>query len=149
MPLPNTRVIHPDWSRHHRPVAEGAMTGECVITEAASTGTVAEFDETLGVSAPPTPTVVYRGICRVQRAIATESHPTIADREVTLRDYYVMLPVAAPGATQVEVNHIVEFTVMADDPTLVGRTMRVRGDRRGSLLWQRDLVCEDITPTSR
>jgi hypothetical protein len=149
VPLPNTRVIHPDWSNRNRPVAEGAMTGECIITEAASTGTVAEFDEVLGVSAVATATVVYRGICRVQRAIATESHPTVADREVTLRDYYVMLPVAGPGATQVAVNHIVEFSSMPDDPTLVGRTMRVRGDRRGSLLWQRDLVCEDITPTGR
>lgn len=149
MPLPNTRVIHPDWSNRNRPVAEGTMTGTCTITRAASTSTVPAFDEVLGVSIPPTPTAVYGGICRVQRAVASEAHPTVADREVTQRDYYVMLPVAQADAVEIQVNDIVTFNTMPDDPTLVGRVMRVRDVRAGSLLWQRDLVCEDTTPTTR
>lgn len=138
MPLPNTRVIPDGWSAHHRPTAEGAMTAEGIITRAASSGT-ALFDETLGISTPPAAIVVYDGVLRLQRSGADERQTTVADREVTIRDYQVSYPTS--GAPS-QGNDILTITACGDDPLLVGQTLRIRDARIGSLTWQRDYIAE-------
>jgi hypothetical protein len=139
MPLPNTRVIPTGWSAHHRPVAEGGMTAEGTITRAASTGTVAVFDEAAGVSVPPTPTVVYQGVLRLQRSGADEHQITVAGREVTIRDYTVSYPTNGQPS---QANDVLTITSCDDNPGLAGEKLRIRDARIGSLVWQRDYIAE-------
>lgn len=139
MPLPNTRVIPDGWSAHHRPTAEGGMTAEGTITRAPSTGTASVFDETLGISIPPTATVVYTGVLRLQRSGADERQAATADREVTIRDYQVSYPTSGNPA---QVNDIVTITACSDNAGLVGERLRIRDPRIGSLVWQRDYIAE-------
>ena len=140
MPLPNTKVIHPDWSAHHYAVADGQMTAEGTITRP---GTPV-FDELLGRNVLPAPGLIYDGPMRVQRVqpSAAAAARMVADREVVIREYQVGLPLSVNGvATKpVQVNDVV---------TVIGLVLRVRDIRDGSLLWQRDLSCEDIAPTTR
>lgn len=151
MPLPNTRVIPHGWSQHHRPTAEGQLTAECEIISYPSGGEPLVFDETLGYSTPAAPNILYRGPCRVQRLqpALSATELAIADREVIIREYMVVVPhdaVAVPGAA---VNDLVRITANPDDPTLIGGLLRIRDIRQGSLIWQRDLTCEDVSSTTR
>lgn len=149
MPLPNTRVIGDTWSRHHRPTATGAMTATGTIVRPPS-GATAVFDEAAGRSVLPDPATLYAGIMRVQRLAqaVSDSTTTTADRELTTRQYQVSIDIDA-ATTVLQINDIVTVTVCADDPDVVGRPLRIRDVRLGTLAWERDLLCEDIAPTTR
>lgn len=147
MPLPGTRVIPRGWSAHHRPTANGAMTGECTITEAPAGRAVPVFDEALGYSPAPEQHPLYAGPCRVQRGLANESQVVVADREVTLRTYQVSIPI--DGTDPIATNALVTMTVCEDDPQLVGAALRVRDVRAGTLAWERDLICDLVQATTR
>lgn len=140
MPLPSTRVIHPDWSSHHAPAAAGAMTGLCVVRDR---GGPPVFDPDTGASTAAEGPVLWSGRCRVQ---ASDQQPTIGDQggqEVTTGDYLVQLdethglvPVIPEGAT-------VTVTASRNDPHLVGRPLVVVGVLFGTERFVRDLVCSD------
>ena len=151
MPLPGTRVIHALWSAHHRAVAEGQLTATCAVRRPASGGQSPPFDEARGYSVPPDPTTLYEGPCRVQRLqpalSATELQ--IAGRELVIREYMVVLPKDAVPGDGVAVNDLIVIVECPDDRTLEGHSLRVRDIRQGSLIWQRDLTCEDISPATR
>jgi hypothetical protein len=148
LPLPNTRVFHPDWSSHHYAVAEGQMTAEGTVTRPGGTSV---FSELLGYDVVPDPVLIYAGPLRVQRLPLTSAAVTVADRELVIRDYQVNLPLAVDGRNtpSIQINDIVAVTANDDDPDLIGKVLRVRDVRLGSLIWQRDLLCEDTAPTSR
>lgn len=149
MPLPNTKVIGDDWSRHHRPTAVGQLTAVGTIKRPAS-GATAAFDELLGRNVLPAPAVVYDGPMRAQRLqqAVSQSTTTTADREQTIREYQVTVDIDR-ATTRLLVNDIVTVTACTDDPHIVGQPLRVRDVRLGTLAWQRDLLCEDIAPTTR
>lgn len=147
--LPNTRVFHSDWSSHHHGVAEGQMTAQGTITRAGPP----VFDELFGRDVQAGPQTVYDGALRVQRMqpALSASALAVADRELIIREYQVSIPLAVNGrvTAPVATNDLVTITGCDDDPHLVGRVLRVRDVRLGSLLWQRDLLCEDVAATSR
>lgn len=147
MPLPNHKVIPDGWAAHHRPTAEGKHTATGTITRPASGATVT-FDETAGRVVIPDPTTIYTGPMGVRRLDTNLiGIPMVAgDREQIVRLYRVAVPVTV---TAVEGNDIVTVTECADDPAVVGRPLRVRDVRVGSVAWERLLMCEDITPTAR
>jgi len=147
MPLPNTKVFHPDWSARHYAVAEGQLTAQGTITRPMP----AVFNELLGYEVPAAPQVLYDGPLRVQRLPLSSLPTTIADREVIIREYQVTMPLAVNGrnTAAIQANDIVTVTGSDDDPQLVNRPLRVRDVRIGSLVWQRDLLCEDLGPTTR
>ncbi|WP_141576125.1 DUF6093 family protein [Actinomadura sp. WMMA1423] len=118
MPLPTTRVFHPDWSQHHRPVATGTMTGECTITRGA--------------------TQVYAGPCRI---IADGSNEVamIGDQKLLVVRYLVTVRY---DTDTVEVGDVVTVTA-AVDGGLVGRTLIVKQVRYGTQEWERDLYADD------
>lgn len=148
MPLPNTRVIGDDWSQHHRPTAVGQLTATGRIIRPAS-GAAAVFNESTGRSVAPSPTTVYGpGPIRVQRLPQAVSDSTTGDREQTIREYQVTVDFDR-ATTPLAVNDIAIVDVSPDDPHLVGRALRVRDVRLGTLAWQRDLLCEDVAPTTR
>lgn len=143
MPRPGTPVIHPLWEERHRPTAEGQMTAECSIDRPVHT---AVFDEAVGRSVYPTPTNLYSGPCRIQASQRIPTSPTVGDAQVTLARYLIALPATVEG---VRVNDQLTVTVCPGSPGFVGRVLRVLDVADGSLLWQRDLICEDTTPTTR
>lgn len=145
MPLPNTRVIHPDFQAHHRAVTDGAMAATCVITRPSSPGTPV-FDEGTATSTHSTPATVYNGPCRITARPVAPAGEVVADRTVDLGDYIVGIPA---DAAAVQVNDQVTVQVNGDDPTLVGLRLTVNGVRHGSIAWQRDLTCDLSQPTTR
>lgn len=150
MPLPTTKVFHPDWSDHHHAVAQGQMTAHGTVTRPSG---VPVFNELLGYDVLPAPQLLYDGLVRVQRLqpAVSASAATIADRELIIREYQVSLPLAVHGidTAPIQTNDLVTVTACSDDPQLVGKVLRVRDVRLGSLVWQRDLLCEDVAQTTR
>lgn len=126
------------------------MTAEGIVTRPGGTPV---FNELLGYSVTPEPSQLYAGPIRVQRMqpALSASAATIADREVIIREYQVNLPLTVDGRATppMQTNDLVAVTACDDDPDLIGKVLRVRDVRLGSLVWQRDLLCEDTAPTSR
>lgn len=113
----------------------------------------ATFDEATGRSTYPAPTVLWTSVppdpgIRVQRLSrrAIGRGDQVGGRTVEVQMYQVSIPVAAP---EPQINDQIVITANPDDPYLVGKTLRVVEVRLGSLLWQRDMTCEEITPTTR
>lgn len=144
--LPNTRLIPPAWEQHHAPTAEQAMTAECVVTRPASTPGQPTFDELTGRSVYPTSPTVYTGSCRMQRAaLSGIAEPVIGGKPTPMRRYQFSTPLAAPP---LQVNDVVEVTTAAD-PEFVGGKLRIVDVHGGSLVWQRNYMTEQWTPTAR
>ncbi len=143
--LSNTRVIHPAFQAHHRPVTDGAMSATCVITRPASSGTPA-FSEAAATSQHPAPATVYDGKCRITVRSVAPTGEVVADRTVYPAEYIVSIPADAPAA---QVNDLVRITACAGDPALVGLRLTVGQVRHGSIAWQRDLICDLSQPTTR
>jgi hypothetical protein len=122
------------------------MTATCTITRPAS-GTGPYYNQATGSSTYPTPTDVFTGACRVQRADVTSAGggQSIGEKQTALRRYVVSLPL---DADPVQVNDLVDVDT-ATDTSLVDTRLRVIGTRTGSLLWQQDLICEVHEATTR
>lgn len=135
MPLPNTRVIHPDWSEHHRPTAEGTMTATCEITRRATGGTT----DASGTYTPAAPTTIHTGPCRVQALTTQRQVVVIGETQETRHRYLVTIRYAA----DIHIGDLVRITASVDGG-LVGRQLRVTDTTYGSEQWERDLNCEEL-----
>lgn len=134
-------VIPVDWSAHHRGIVEATFTGECEIRRPG--GTPGVFDPVTGTT-PVTPHPVhYAGGCRVQVLPALEQEAVTGGQEVTTLGYRIT--VAYDAAAQLAVDDLIKLTALDDngDPTLVGRTLKVRSFARGTLAWERDIYATD------
>lgn len=145
MPLPKTRLIHPRFEAHHRPLADRQMTAECVIVRPPSSGE-AVFDETTGTSVLPPPTPVYDGPCRLTREPLATTTVVVADRTDHDARYRVVIPADAPLA---QVGDIVTITRCDGDPGVVAGRLHVTDVPHGSITWQQDLLCTFHQPTTR
>lgn len=143
-PLANTRIIPPGWETHHAPVSEDAMTAACTITRAPAAGA---FNETTRRTDYAAAAMVWSGPCRAtpMASRATGSEPVVGDQPKALRVFEVELPISAP---RILVGDFVTFTV-ATDQDMLGRTMRVTSYPGGSLVWDRNLLCQEIQPSGR
>jgi hypothetical protein len=141
MPFPGTRVVHRDFERHHRPIAEGTMTVGVVVTRAGTgPGT---FDPDTGSNTGAARVDVAATEARIQPTAAAARQTVAGDQVVTLRTYLVALPWNVAG---VLVDDRVEVTSVAEadsDPDLLGTLLRVRDVTKTSTQWQRTLVCEE------
>lgn len=140
MPFPATRVIHPDWSPHHRATAESTMTVGVRITRAGTgEGT---YNPGTGQTDPPAPTEVAACQARIQARTAGDRIARVGDQTVTLRGYLVPVPV---DAGDIRVDDRIEVTSVGpdEDPQLLGLQLRVLDVLYGSQVWERDLICED------
>lgn len=142
MPFPGTKVFHPDWEAHHRPVAEGAQTATGIIRRYSSVGV---HNEATGKTEYPEPTTVYGsptpGPMRVVRD-GVETTREIGGQQVTIRSYIVAVPADAP---EIRVNDEVLVST-AGDSKLPGESLWVHDVRFGSQIWERDLVCANVPP---
>lgn len=139
--LPNHRVIPAGWQAAHRPTAESTMTGVCRIHTADGPP---EYP-----SQTPTPGALYAdGVpCRIQQQVG-ERDAEAATQQVHTRDYLVTVPLALfPDVPVTDTGPYLTLTGYLPghdgDPTLVGRALKVTSIQRGTLLWERDLVCTD------
>jgi hypothetical protein len=133
-------VVHARWSEHHRPTATGAMTAECVITRAATTGPGSTTADD-GTWTPATPDTIYTGPCRVTSPPFTREQVVPAGQaQQTERRYGVFVEW---DADEFLVDDQVEI-LSARDPLLPGKVFRVTDVAYGSEQWQRNLTCEEV-----
>lgn len=78
--------------------------------------------------------------------------PTVVGQSVALREYLVTLPVALVPEAALSVSNDTPWVTLTGvvpgyegdvDPHLVGRSFKVVSVQKGSLLWERDLICVD------
>lgn len=143
MPLPNTRLIHPRFEDHHRPVAAGQMTGTCRI-ERPSTDPPT-WDDTAGRDVQAPPTLLYDGPCRYQY-LSPAGQPIVADAETPLADVRITVPVPA---VEYQDNDLVTMTASTKNPDIADRKLTVTAVSGSSISWQRDLTCQLRQPTTR
>lgn len=105
-------------------------------------------DEVAGRMDYPDPTVLWTGSARVQRLThrASGGETNVGGRFLEVQLYQVSLPA---DAAEPQINDQVAVTANPDDPSLVGKLLHIREVRFGSLLWSRDVICEEVTPTTR
>lgn len=145
MPLPSTRVIHPEWAEHHRPVAEGGMTATCSLRLPGGTAT-GDFDDEAGNTPAESNAPYHSGPCRIQAMSTRAQEALAAEQEVTSLAYLVTVEWDAGTPEQdIEAKHLVHIDSVDDngDPTLVGKDLVVRSVVHGSLVFERDLICTD------
>ncbi|MEU8199287.1 DUF6093 family protein [Microbispora amethystogenes] len=135
MPLPGTRVIHPQFSEHHRPTATSGMCATCHITRAGGEGTTGPD----GTFTPGVPLTVYTGAARVSPRPTDQRRAVSGDRRVVLREYIVAV---RWDTAEVRVDDLVTVDE-ADDPRLPGIGLRVIDVQMGDQEWERILVCEE------
>ena len=137
MPRPNSRVIPAGWEARHRPVAEATMTVVIEFRNPAD-DVLGEFDEETGTRPVVKATPYYTGPCRVQQQKQPQVGAT-GDQRISSHDYLVTIPA---DVTAVAVGHVGVVTE-SSDASLVGRALKVTDVMRGSLIWERDLICID------
>ncbi|MFC0623232.1 DUF6093 family protein [Kribbella deserti] len=143
MPRPGTPVIPVGWSQYHRPVAELSMTARCTI-DADGTGEPVWNNDT-GTWDAPARVVLHTGVpCRIQQQRQPQE-ANASGQSVTTHDYLVPVPAEI---LNVEVGHELRIDSCPDDPSLVGRRLVVTDVLRGSLAWERDLICVDRLPAA-
>lgn len=123
-------------------------TRTATVTLRAPGGTPGTFDPATGTR-PSTPFgAYYTGTARIQSLAGTggEVDRLVAEQQVSTMDYAVTLNSAVTG---VQLGHLVRITAVDDngDTTLVGRDLTVEAVLRGSLHWERRLLCTDDLET--
>lgn len=88
--------------------------------------------------------------CRVQALVSATAAEAVT-QQVTTRRYLVTLPLSrVPDLTVADTGPYVTLTGYKPghegDPHLIGRRLKVVDVQRGTLVWERDLVClDDLT----
>lgn len=142
MPLPGTRLIHPNFEQWGRQVAAGQMTAVCRIHRP-STDPV--WDDALGRDVYPPPALLYHGPCRYQYQTPAGA-PVVAEQPTPLGDIRITVDV---GATPYRVNDLVTMAISVNNLDVTGRTLLVTAVSGSSISWQRDLTCQLRQPTTR
>jgi len=151
MPRPGTPVIPPGWSQHHRPTVNKTMTARIILQRPPS-GADAAFNPTTGKSEYPVPVVLWpitddqTGLVRIQRIARRGSETEVGNRFAEIQMYQISLPAEV---VEVEINDQVRVVASGDDTNLNGLLLRIVEVRGGSLIWSRDILAEEVTPTRR
>lgn len=139
MPLPGSRVVPDGWEAHHRPVPEGAMTATVTISLPDVAGT---WDDATSRTVYGPGTLLWSGAARVQALPVEATTPVVGEQQQTVRRYQVSVPLGCPA---VPVGAALDVTT-ATDQQAEALALRVVDNPDGSLLWERDLVCEQREP---
>lgn len=132
-----------DWAGAGVLVQVGDVwTAECTIQRPG--GERGAFDTTTGTYPVTQPDPHYTGLCRVEVMSQVDQQADTADEIVTAIKYLVIVDLAT--STNVHVEDVVTFTGNLEngDPAMVGRSLKVRSFARGSMPWQRNLICDDL-----
>lgn len=137
-------VIPADWSAHHRAVFDS--TRDATVALRRPGGTQGSFDSGTGTWGNTPATPYFTGPARIQVLSATEHAALAGEQEVSTLGYAVMLDHELIG---VQIDDVLTVTGMDDngDAELVGRSLSVDAVVRGSLHWERRLICTDTLET--
>lgn len=135
MPRPGSRVIPSGWEQHHRPIAEGTHTATITFKRPSGAAT---FNAATGTKTQPTITV-YSGPCRIQEIGRGDQVAMAVGQRITVRRYMVSLTITAASLRLDDVGTV----DTASDPSLPGRPLRITDVQRGSLTFERNLICVD------
>jgi hypothetical protein len=113
------------------------MTDACTIGRPVGPPT---FNAGTGLTTPAATTPVYSGACRFKPPSRLDEQLDVGETAV----YRWRWIVSVPYGTAVELNDIITCTV-SQDPTLVGRTMRVRAVERGTHITAHRLHAEELS----
>ncbi|MDJ0321832.1 DUF6093 family protein [Pseudarthrobacter sp. PS3-L1] len=134
MPLPNTRVIPPNWAERHRPTITGTMTVPCIFYRVST--------EPPPYPVPPGWTgeeVIHETVCRLQERKLSNT-PTPTEQPTSVRDYLVTVPHVSPEGVRLPELRAGE---RGDQVQVMGRRLAVTSIMYGSLEFSRDLDCTD------
>ena len=120
-----------------RLAAELLMTDACTIVRSTGPPT---FDSGTGRTTPAATTSVYSGKCRFKPATSVDRQLEIGETAV----YRWRWVISVPYGTAVELNDVITCTA-SQDPTLPGRTMRVREVERGTHITAHRLHAEELS----
>lgn len=137
-------AIPADWSAHHRLVLAGTRTATVALRRPG--GTPGAFDPNTGTY-PSTPfPAYYTGAARVQVLPAAEQDQLAGEQQVSTLGYAVTLDHEVLG---VQIDDLCTIADVDDngDTELVGRGLTVEAVQRGSLHWERRLLCSDNLET--
>lgn len=143
MPIPGSRIFHPKFNTHHRPVAVAGMPSVCDIIRPGQPP-ASRHDPT------PEPVYLVRDWpCRIQQR-TQPARAMQVDQPQNVRSYLVTLaleglpdiPVGDRGAIVTNIRSRGPRGI-DPDPSLQRRTLRVVDAQYGSVMWERDLICED------
>jgi hypothetical protein len=141
MPLPTTRVIHPDWSEHNANVNDDPSAVNAVIQ--ILNGTSTDWNSTDGV-VPGTGTELYSGPARVSYDLDRPFTKDNADQVTSTSIVLVQLPRTA----QVRVYPGNTVNVISVDKNglqgLAGISARVLSQRRSGLSWGATFDCVEM-----
>lgn len=101
-------------------------------------GDVKVWDEETGINTITKAAPYFDGPCRAQQQKQPQVGTTGGQR-VSTHDYLITVPAAV---IQAKVGHLGEI-YECSDPSLIGRRLKVTDVQRGSLIWERDLICID------
>jgi hypothetical protein len=132
---PGTPVIPTDWAATHQVPAQKTMVGATATLR--NPGTVQAWSVPLEqmVAVPKTPYAVDQP-CRALALSQQAKEVVAADDPETVADYLIVVPAALEPAEK-------DLVTIAcpSDPLLDGRVLEVQQVVRGSIRWERDLMC--------
>lgn len=147
--MPGTEVIPTKWSEAPRLIIEGTLSVEAGLCHPG--GEKGPLDPVTGTY-PVTPNEAYwAGQCRIQVApVFGGGAKDAAGEPVTEVAYLIVISLDATDEDDdIRINDLLDLgdVDFNGDTTLTGRTLTVHSIARGSLAWERDLVCVDhLTP---
>jgi hypothetical protein len=112
------------------------MTATCTIRHPGGTRV---FDAATGLTTTTPLIPFYSGVCRVQALAVGDNRADVAGQQVSSAGYLITVPWSVDEA---EVDDLVTVTASGDG-SLTGRTLTVTTVQRGSLRFERDLICLD------
>jgi len=132
-------VIPTDWETTHQPVATATMTATCRILPGDANTAPPVWDDALGSPVRPAQPALYEGPCRVQAMNQRVAIQRLGDTAARHMTYLVTI---ARG-TQIPGGAIVEIATSSDPLLPAGHQLTVGEVTRGTLTFERDLMCVD------
>jgi uncharacterized protein DUF6093 len=133
---PGTVVIPASWGQTHASVIDKATATASTVTIGAEGP--ATWDEDLGRTVLTIPDPTYAGAAELMAVSDSARALTVVEDPIAQRVYDVALPYAAGAAITPDM--VVRVDAGDPDPTLAGRTLRVRAIERGSRRFSRVLL---------
>lgn len=125
------QIIPDRWEAHHRPVAEAGMTATVESWSGSDQDWI--WDDAAQAEIRDYGTLLWAGVARVQERVGGGDE-SAGDQQLTLHSYMVSIPHDAPVGGWVRV-------IESTDPLL--DWLKVVDVLKGSIRWQRDLMCTD------
>lgn len=142
---PDTPVVPANWEAGHAPVASKTFTAECRVNAGDANTAEPVWDPAVKSPVRPPAPVLYEGGCRVQVMNQRTAIKLLGDQAARHMTYLVSIERGA----EIPSGAVIEMTASSDSLLEPGHQLTVADVMRGTLTFQRDLVCvDDLTPST-